>query len=78
MTTNTESTDKPAVKVGEIVKAKRQAANLTQEELSLRSGLAQSHISQIENGRRNPPIGTRKKLAEAIGCPLHDLLPEAA
>jgi predicted transcriptional regulator len=45
----------------------RIAAGLTQKELSLRSGIAQSDISKLENGNANPSLRTLQRLATAMG-----------
>jgi len=50
----------------QIVKA-REEAHLTQKELAILSGLTQSNISNLENGRTRPTIPTLKKIADALG-----------
>ena len=45
----------------------RREAGYTQKELSERSGIAQSDISELENGNANPSIKTLQKLATALG-----------
>lgn len=45
----------------------RNAEGLTQKELALRSGIAQSDISKLENGNANPSIRTLQRLAAAMG-----------
>ena len=49
------------------LRAYRTRENLTQKELSARTGIPQHHISEMENGKR--PIGKERarKLAEALG-----------
>jgi transcriptional regulator with XRE-family HTH domain len=48
---------------------------MTQRELSDLSGVAQSTIAQIEGERRKKPHpGTLRKLAEALGVEIIDLL----
>ena len=44
--------------------------NLTQKELSLKTGIPQADISRIENGTRNPSLSTLKKLAQGLGLQL--------
>ena len=44
--------------------------NLTQKELSARTGITQADISRIENGTRNPSINLLKRLAEGMGMNL--------
>jgi DNA-binding XRE family transcriptional regulator len=50
----------------------RSAAKLTQAQLAERSGLQQSHISRIENGKLSPSCRTIQRIAESLGCPLAD------
>ncbi|MGN1187199.1 MAG: helix-turn-helix domain-containing protein [Lachnospiraceae bacterium] len=44
--------------------------NITQKELSARTGITQADISRIENGTRNPSLSMVKKLAEGLGMQL--------
>lgn len=45
----------------------RLTANMTQKELSERSGVRQSNISRIENGTCSPTVSTLQALAEGLG-----------
>ena len=45
----------------------RKQQNLTQEQLSAKSGLSQQYISGLEQGLRNPTIVTLYELAQALG-----------
>lgn len=45
----------------------RNEQNLTQKELSARTGITQADISRIENGTRNPSLKMLKKLARGLG-----------
>ena len=44
--------------------------NMTQKELSAKTGITQADISRIENGTRNPSLGMVKKLAQGLGMQL--------
>ena len=44
--------------------------NITQKELSARTGITQADISRIENGTRNPSLSMVKKLARGLGMQL--------
>lgn len=44
----------------------RQSQNLTQKELAERCGIAQTEISRIERGIRNPSIRVLQKIAEGM------------
>ena len=48
----------------------RKEKNITQKELSLRTGITQADISRIENGSRNPSLNMLKKLAKGLGMQL--------
>ena len=49
----------------------RISQNLTQKELSERSGINQADISKIENGTRNPSLNLLKRLADGMGMTLY-------
>ncbi|MFR6448644.1 helix-turn-helix domain-containing protein [Peptoniphilus sp. HMSC062D09] len=48
----------------------RNNLNLTQKDLSKRTGINQADISRIENGTRNPSLKMLKKLANGLGMEL--------
>lgn len=48
----------------------RKEQNITQEELSRRTGITQADISRIENGTRNPSLNMVRRLADGIGMRL--------
>ncbi|MFN0131214.1 MAG: helix-turn-helix domain-containing protein [Phycisphaerales bacterium] len=58
--------------VAKRVREAREAAKLTQEQLSERSGLPQSHISRIENAKLSPSRLTIEKIANALGKSVAD------
>lgn len=49
----------------------RTSNNLTQKELAERTGIAQTEISRIENGSRNPSIKLLQRLADGMGMVLN-------
>ena len=51
--------------------AARMEENLTQKELSERTGIRQSNISRIENGNCSPTIATLQQIASGIGKTLY-------
>lgn len=63
------------VGIGDLVKAHRQEAGLTQEQLSEKAGLSRAQIANIEAGRSDIPVKTLVRIAEGIGCRAGDLLP---
>ena len=48
----------------------RKDQNLTQKELSEKTGITQADISRIENGTRNPSLEMLKRLAKGLGMQL--------
>ena len=52
--------------IAEQLRLAREAAGLSQRELSLRSGLTQSHISQIERGAMEPGLSSLVDLTRAL------------
>ena len=50
-----------------IVRKKRRARGYTQETLARETGLAQSMISNIENGKRRPSVENEKILGAVLG-----------
>ena len=60
--------------VGARIRAVRVSTNLSQLELSRRSGIAQESLSRIGTGRRDPRLGTLRRLAQGMGLSLDQLL----
>ena len=48
----------------------RTSQDMTQKELSERTGINQAEISKLENGTRNPTVNLLKRLAEGMGMTL--------
>lgn len=60
--------------MGYCIKEKREAAGLSQEELSRMSGISRVQISNLETGAtKDAKISTIKKLAVALGCSVEAL-----
>ena len=49
----------------------RKSQNMTQKELSERTGITQADISRIENGTRNPSLEMLKRHARGMGMVLN-------
>lgn len=62
--------------VGEKIRAMRKEREITQKELGVKCGIAESTIRRYELGKLNPKYETRKKIAQGLGVPLVELLPE--
>ena len=54
----------------------RAEAGLTQKELAIRVGCAQSEISRIEHGERSISVARLQQIAEALRVPVSALLGE--
>jgi len=55
-------------------KQARQAAGLTQADVMNKAGVQRTTLSDIEQGKHNVTIDVMDRLANAVGCPLADLV----
>lgn len=61
--------------IGENLRNRRKQMGMSQQELSVESGVTQAQISFIESGeRKNPGVITIKKLADALGTTVEELI----
>lgn len=60
--------------IGDAIRNERKKCNITQKELAERLGVSASMIAQYETGKRKPKLETMRKLAEALGVPMGDLV----
>lgn len=51
---------------GQVLRAERKRAGLTQEKLGFAAGLERNYISMLELGQRQPTLGSLFKLAGAL------------
>ena len=58
------------------LKAYRLREDLTQAQLAMKTGIAQSHISAMERGKRTIGIKSAKTMAKALNCRWERLLGE--
>ena len=58
------------------IKIIRESSNMTQEELSNSLGISRSTVAMWETGQSVPRLPMLKKIAEALGCKIIDLLEE--
>lgn len=61
-------------KVGRTIREARKAKNMSQESLSLASGLDRSYVGSVERGERNISIVNLKEIADALKVSLSELL----
>lgn len=64
----------PEIAFGEVLRAKRKEAGLSQEKLALDVGLERTFISMLERGQRQPSLTTLLKIAPALGCNAADMV----
>ena len=69
--------DKLLAATAEILRERRNELDLSQEELSSRSGLHRTYISDIELGKRNISLLNLARLASALGFSASELLQKA-
>jgi transcriptional regulator with XRE-family HTH domain len=63
-----------ALKMGRAIAIRRQQRQLTQADLAEAIGVEQETISRFERGATLPPLGRLSDIADALSCPLEDLL----
>lgn len=62
--------------IGKAIKDHREKQNMSMNELARRSGVAQSGISEMEAGRRQPTFDVLEKLINALNMTLNDFFTE--
>ena len=63
--------------LGRALREARVEHHLSQEELSLRTGIHRNYIGGIERAERSPSVATVARLAEGLGTSLSDLFARA-
>lgn len=61
-------------KFGNAISRQRKKLGLTQEKLSLKTGLSRSYIADTESGRYTPSLNSAYKIAKALNSDLNSLL----
>ena len=61
---------------GQVVRARREAAGVSQEALARAAGLDRSYVGMIERGESTPTVATVHLLAEALGTSMTSLISE--
>ena len=69
--------DSISVAFGQVVRSRREAAGLSQEQLAFTAGIDRSFVSKIEVGKVRLGLGIAKKIADALGVPLNLVVAEA-
>lgn len=71
--------ERSGVSLGRRLRAERGRQGLSMRELTAKSGVPPTAISEIERGvRKRPRVTTLAKLAKALDIPVEDLLEEEA
>jgi transcriptional regulator with XRE-family HTH domain len=63
--------------LGALLRAQRQAADLSLRELSERTKVSNAYLSQLERGLHEPSLSVLRAIASALGVPLGSLLTSA-
>jgi transcriptional regulator with XRE-family HTH domain len=64
-------------KVGQTIREARKSKGISQESLSLASGLDRSYVGGVERGERNISILNLKKIADALSLNMSELLKDS-
>ncbi len=59
--------------LGKRIRFLREQQNLSQRRFALMMGITHSNLSDIENGKGNPKVGTLCNIADALGVELIEL-----
>lgn len=62
------------MEIGEQIRARRQALELTQSDLADRSGVSKAMICDVEAGKKNPTIRLLGQLASGLDCSISELI----
>ena len=63
-----------AIRFGEVLRRRREAAGQSQESLAATAGLHRNYVGLLERGKRVPSILVVEKLAAALGTTASSLL----
>jgi len=61
-------------KLGEFLRARREALGFTQRSLAQKLGVEASHVAFIESGRRKPSLKLVARIADTLGLDRQDVL----
>ena len=59
---------------GAVLRERREQAGISQEQLADRAGLHRTYISLIERGKRTASIEVVRRVADALGVSMADLI----
>jgi transcriptional regulator with XRE-family HTH domain len=64
-------------RLGQVIKRRREAAGLSQEEFAERAEVHRTYVSQLERGLKSPSVRVLVKMADALGCEAWEILRES-
>lgn len=62
------------IKLGQLIRSKRESQGLTQFELAKKSNVDRNYIGMLERGERNPSYLSLQKIAAGLGIPVNQLI----
>jgi transcriptional regulator with XRE-family HTH domain len=65
------------IALGEAIRRIRQSQDMSQEKLALLAEVNRSYVGQVERGDNNVAVLTLKKLTDALGITITELMAEA-
>lgn len=60
--------------LGQIIRSKREAQNLTQVDLAAKAGVDRNYVGMLERGERNPSYLSLQKIAHGLGITVDQLI----
>jgi transcriptional regulator with XRE-family HTH domain len=63
--------------IGQLIRTAREKAGLSQDDLAAALGVAKARVSELENDRANPTLGTLYAYAKTLNVPLWKIIKQA-
>ena len=70
--------DQQAARFGELIRARRKALHMNQDDVALATGVGRRFIIDLESGKPSCQIGKALLVADAVGLRLFDMLADAS
>lgn len=64
-------------RLGDAIRARRHALQISQEALAYASGINRTHMGEVERGKRNVSLMAAMEIAAALNCTLSELTQQA-